>query len=381
MLFDSAVQALGGDHEPAREVEASPSLNLSQLRGARVLLVEDNELNQEVAMGLLEPANMSIDLAENGQVAVHMVGQHDYDLVLMDMQMPVMDGIAATKAIRSDPRFRTLPIIAMTANATDLDREMCREAGMNDHVTKPIDPDAMFTTVMKWTKPRRAQLSEPSAQKVEALSSQNPSDLPEIEGIDIKDGLSRVGGNVQLYRGLLVKFAAKHNDAGLQVTAALDRRDHEVAQRIAHTIKGVAGNIGIKRVHAAAERLEKAIRENNSTIPNLLQDFTSALRTQIDAIEQALPPPTPMPKSESNKSFDPIAASYGIRQLRSQLEASGGDSEETFRTVQSVLTGQVDKTRLDALGADISDFDFAGALSKLDDIVRDHSLTQEEVKG
>jgi CheY-like chemotaxis protein len=299
----------------------------------------------------------------------------------MDMQMPVMDGIAATKAIRSDPRFRTLPIIAMTANATNVDREMCREAGMNDHVTKPIDPDAMFTTVMKWTKPRRAQLSEPSAQKVEALSSQNPSDLPEIEGIDIKDGLSRVGGNVQLYRGLLVKFAAKHNDAGLQVTAALDRRDHEVAQRIAHTIKGVAGNIGIKRVHAAAERLEKAIRENNSTIPNLLQDFTSALRTQIDAIEQALPPPTPMPKSESNKSFDPIAASYGIRQLRSQLEASGGDSEETFRTVQSVLTGQVDKARLDALGADISDFDFAGALSKLDDIVRDHSLTQEEVKG
>ena len=106
MLFDSAVQALGGDHEPAREVEASPALNLDQLRGARVLLVEDNELNQEVAMGLLEPAHMSIDLAENGEVAVRMVGEHDYDLVLMDMQMPVMDGIAATKAIRSNPHFR-----------------------------------------------------------------------------------------------------------------------------------------------------------------------------------------------------------------------------------------------------------------------------------
>jgi two-component system sensor histidine kinase/response regulator len=381
MLFDSAVQALGGDHEPAREVEARPSLNLGQLRGARVLLVEDNELNQEVAMGLLEPAHMSIDLAENGQVAVRMVGEHDYDLVLMDMQMPVMDGIAATKAIRSNPRFRTLPIIAMTANAMDADREKCREAGMNDHVSKPIDPDAMFATVMRWTKPRRVQLSEPPAPKVEASSSHNPADLPEIEGIDIKDGLRRVGGNVQLYRGLLVKFAAKHNEAGLQVTAALDRGDHEVAQRIAHTVKGVAGNIGIKRVQFQAEKLEKAIRENDSTIPTILQDFTSALRTLIDAIERASLAAAPTPEAESSKSFDPVAASHEISLLRSQLEASGGESEETFRIVQSVLKGHVEKARLDALGADISDFDFAGALSKLDDIVRDHSLTQEEVKG
>ena len=381
MLFDSAVQALSGDHEPAREVEVSPSFNLDQLHGARVLLVEDNELNQEVAMGLLEPAHMSIDLAENGEIAVRMVGEHDYDLVLMDMQMPVMDGIAATKAIRSNPRFRTLPIIAMTANAMDVDREMCREAGMNDHVSKPIDPEAMFTTVIKWTKPHRARLSEPPAQKVEALSSHNPSDLPEIEGIDIKDGLRRVGGNVQLYRGLLVKFAAKHNDAGLQVTAALDRKDHEVAQRIAHTVKGVAGNIGIKRVQAAAERLEKAIRDNNSAIPTILQDFTSVLRTQIDAIERASLAAAPTPETESRKRFDPIAASHEIKVLRSQLEASGGESEEAFRTVQSVLKGKVEKARLDALGADISDFDFAGALSKLDDIVRDHSLTQKEVKG
>jgi CheY-like chemotaxis protein len=381
MLFDSAVQALGGDHETTREVEVSPSLNLDQLHGARVLLVEDNELNQEVALGLLEPAHMSIDLAENGEIAVRMVAEHDYDLVLMDMQMPVMDGIAATKAIRSNPRFRTLPIIAMTANAMGLDREMCREAGMNDHLTKPIDPDTMFTTVMKWTKPRRAESSKPPPQKVEPASSQDLSGLPEIEGIDVKDGLKRVGGNVQLYRGLLTKFAARNNDTGLQVTAALHSGDREVAQRIAHTVKGVAGNIGIKRVQAAAERLEKAIRENNSAIPSILQDFTSALRTQIDAIEQALPTAAPAPESESRKNFDPMAASHEIRLLRSQLEASGGDSAETFRTVQSVLTGQVEKAQLDALGADISDFDFAGALLKLDDIVREHSLNREEVKG
>jgi signal transduction histidine kinase/CheY-like chemotaxis protein len=381
MLFDSAVQALSGEHEPAREVEASPTLNLDQLRGARVLLVEDNELNQEVAMGLLEPAHMSIDLAENGEVAVRMVGEHDYDLVLMDMQMPVMDGIAATKAIRSNPRFRELPIIAMTANAMDADREMCRQAGMNDHVSKPIDPDAMFTTVMKWIKPRRARTSEPRAQRVEAASSQNPPDVPEIDGVDIKDGLKRVGGNSRLYRDLLMKFAAKHSDAGLQVSDALRIGDRNTAERIAHTVKGVAGNIGIKPVQFAAENLEKAIRENDSAIETILHDFTSVLRTQIDAIEQALPLETLVLEVESRKSFDPLAASHEITRLRSQLKASDGDSEETFRSLQSVLAGQVEKGRLDALGADISDFDFSGALLKLDEIVREHSLNREEVKG
>ncbi len=381
MLFDSAVQALSGDHEPAREVETSPTLNLDQLRGARVLLVEDNEVNQEVALGLIEPAHMSIDVAENGEVAVRMVGEHDYDLVLMDMQMPVMDGISATKAIRTNPRFSALPIIAMTANAMDTDRERCLEAGMNDHVSKPIDPDAMFATVMKWIKPRHGKFSEPPVQKVEATPSQNLPDLPEIEGIDIKDGLKRVGGNSRLYRDLLMKFAAKHSDAGLQISDALHIGDHNTAERIAHTVKGVAGNIGIKPVQFAAEKLEKAIRESDSAVPEMLQDFTSALRTQIDAIEQALPLETLVLEVESRKSFDPAAASHEIARLRSQLKASDGDSEETFRALQGVFTGQVEKARLDALAADISDFNFTGALLKLDDIAKEHSLNGEEVKG
>jgi len=383
MLFDSAVQALSGDQGPAREVEVSPAVNLDfdQLRGARVLLVEDNELNQEVAMGLLEVAPISIDLAENGEVAVRMVGEHDYDLVLMDMQMPVMDGIAATKAIRSNPRFRELPIIAMTANAMDADREICRQAGMNDHISKPIDPDAMFAKVMKWIKPRRARTSEPPAQKVEAASSQNFLDLPEIDGVDIKDGLKRVGGNSRLYRDLLIKFAAKHSDAGLQISDALHIGDRSTAERIAHTVKGVAGNIGIKPVQFAAEKLERAIRESDSAASTMLEDFTSVLRTQIDAIEQALPLETLVLEIEPRKSFDPIAASHEITRLRTQLKASRGDSLETFRTLRSLLASQVEKARLDALGADVSNFNFTEALLKLDEIVRQHSLNPEEVKG
>ncbi len=383
MLFDSAVQALSSDQGPVRESEVGSALNLDleQLRGARVLLVEDNELNQEVATGLLEVARMSIDLADNGEVAVRMVGEHDYDLVLMDMQMPVMDGIAATKAIRSDPRFHELPIIAMTANAMDADREICRQAGMNDHISKPIDPDAMFATVMKWIKPRRAPTGEPPARKFEAASSHNLPEVPEIEGVDIKDGLKRVGGNTRLYRDLLMKFAAKHSDAGLQISDALHMGDRGTAERIAHTVKGVAGNMGIKPVQFSAEKLEKAIRESDSAAPAMLQDFTFALRTQIDAIEQALPLETLVLEIEPRKSFDSVAASHEITRLRSQLEASDGDSEETFRTLRNVLAGQVEKARLDALGADVSNFDFAAALLKLNEIVREHRLNSEEVKG
>src|SRR5271155_1475000 len=238
-----------------------------------------------------------------------------------------------------------------------------------------------MNSVMKWIKPRHAQTSEPPVQKVKAASLQNLLDLPQIDGVDIKDGLKRVRGNSRLYRDLLIKFAAKHSDAGLQISDALHIGDHSTAERIAHTVKGVAGNIGIKPVQFAAEKLEKAIRESDSAASTMLQDFTSVLRAQIDAIEQALPLETLVVEIEPRKSFDPIAASHEITRLRSQLKASRGDSLETFRTLRSVLASQVEKARLDALGADVSNFNFTEALLKLDEIVREHSLDQEEVKG
>src|SRR5664279_1013748 len=196
MLFDSAIQVLGEAHDSVDDVRAPEGVDLEQLRGSRVLLVEDNELNQEVAMGLLETAGMSIDLAENGMVAVRKVSENEYDLVLMDMQMPVMDGVAATKAIRLNPRFLSLPIVAMTANAMDSDREMCLQAGMVDHVAKPIDPDQMFATIKKWIKARHPDAAaESTTAKVEAPGAPPAvASIPEIEGVDLADGLKRVGG-------------------------------------------------------------------------------------------------------------------------------------------------------------------------------------------
>ena len=150
-LFDTALSVLSADSEIRGDFVTAASLDTARTRGVRVVLVEDNEINQEVAIGQLEDAEIAVDLAENGEIAVRMVRNKDYDLVLMDMQMPVMDGVEATRVIRADPRFNSLP---MTANAMAADRDRCLEAGMNDHIAKPIDPEQLFRVLLRWTEDR-----------------------------------------------------------------------------------------------------------------------------------------------------------------------------------------------------------------------------------
>src|SRR6185437_7237860 len=169
--------------------QPGPSFDIERLRGARVLLVEDNEINQEVAIGQLEDAEAFVDLAENGEVALRMIADNDYDVVLMDMQMPVMDGIEATRIIRSNPRYESLPIIAMTANAMASDRMLCLEAGMNDHIAKPIDPDQLFGVLLRWL--RRAEgdgkglTTVPTARTADSQASTIELAVP---GIDVRAG-------------------------------------------------------------------------------------------------------------------------------------------------------------------------------------------------
>jgi two-component system sensor histidine kinase/response regulator len=156
MLFDALVRVFAGDvaaAAPAAAKAAAPAAgDFSQLKDARVLLVEDSKLNQIVAKGILAETGVAVDVADNGEIAVAKVRERPYDIVLMDMQMPVMDGITATKAIRADARFAGLPIVAMTANAMASDRDACLAAGMNDHVAKPIDPQELFATLRRWVR-------------------------------------------------------------------------------------------------------------------------------------------------------------------------------------------------------------------------------------
>ncbi|HJX84739.1 MAG TPA: response regulator, partial [Candidatus Angelobacter sp.] len=227
MLFDSIVQVLTDVRDPKREPQiTSPEIDLSSIRGAHVLLVEDNELNREVAIGLLEDAHLSIDQAENGAIAVQKLSKCDYDLILMDMQMPVMDGITATKAIRSNPRFASLPILAMTANAMDRDREMCLAAGMNDHLAKPIDPDKLFRALIQWIRPRAASAaaSATSSSAATSFPSIASGDLL-IPGIDAATALKRTGGNRKRYESLLQRFADSQAHVLDDIRAALAAKD------------------------------------------------------------------------------------------------------------------------------------------------------------
>jgi CheY-like chemotaxis protein len=284
--------------------------------------------------------------------------------------MPEMDGFTATKLLRADPRFQDLAIIAMTAHALVEERQRCLEAGMDDHVTKPIDPDALFATLNRWAKPRRVRAAGPAVKPPRMADNVI---LPEIEGIDVAGGLKRVAGNNRLYRDLLTQFATKQCEAATQVSAALETGDRKLAERIAHTVKGVAGNIGLGQISTFAEKLERAIRDADSAVPALLEEFTAVLHRQIQAIQRAMDNVTPSQPTERERSaaFDTGAASTAVTRLRALLEASDGDASDAFPTVERILVGAVEKRQLGALGAAISEFDFEGALVKLNEITKE----------
>jgi CheY-like chemotaxis protein len=268
MLFDTIIQAFGESmpetlrvaqrHE--QEAEA-----LEHIRGANVLLVEDNEINQQVAREILEGAGLKITLANDGQEAVNAVKENEYDAVLMDIQMPVMDGYTATRAIRKDERFKELPIIAMTAHAMAGDEDKSLEAGMNGHVAKPIDPDQLFSTLQKWIKPseKRVQVQQPEVPVEHPESDKAVPDeeqLPEsLPGFDLSAGLERLRGNKRLYRKLLLDFGAKYTEVAGEIHKALDSKDLKQAHSLIHNLKGLAGNLAAIDLQAASVNLEKLV--------------------------------------------------------------------------------------------------------------------------
>ena len=289
-LFDDVVRVLGGASEVPRSMGDESSGNFAQLatiRGARVLLVEDNDLNQEVALGLLRDAGFVVDLAEDGQRALDKLYAADYDIVLMDMQMPVMDGVTATVALRLDPRRQGLPVVAMTANAMQADRERCLAAGMNDHIAKPIEPEDLWKTLLKWVKPRHP----PSAVEPENKPVGDLSFLPGIEGLDSFNGLRRVLGKKAVYESMLRKFIIGQKSVVAAIAKALQENSWEDAERLVHTLKGVAASIGATDVAFLATQLESALRERQPRplIEVSLQQLAVPLDHLIGQLERHLP--------------------------------------------------------------------------------------------
>jgi two-component system sensor histidine kinase/response regulator len=288
-LFDATMQALGEDRAAPQAAAPRPAAGdaLEQLHGARVLVVEDNDINQQVARELLEAMGLVVDLAEDGVVALEKLQGPAYDLVFMDMQMPRMDGLAATRALRQVERLATLPVVAMTANAMEQDRRECLAAGMNDFLVKPIDPDQLTQALLQWIRPRGARPAAAAAQTAPGATA--AARLPQAPGLDTDRGLRNVLGREALYLDVLRRFVRGQGDAPARIAAALEAGDRELAERVAHTLVGTAGVLGADAIAADARALEHGIaRAGDDDVPALLEALDASLAAVLVPLREQL---------------------------------------------------------------------------------------------
>jgi two-component system, sensor histidine kinase and response regulator len=248
--------------------------------GYKILLVEDNEINQQVAMELLTTAGFEVDLRENGLLAVQAVQENQYDIILMDIQMPVMDGLQASHEIRAlGGKFSDIPILAMTAHAMVDDANKSLKAGMNAHITKPIVPDTLLTALANWTKPKVKTMQQTKPSQIDKI------DLPNLPGIDVECGLQRLQGNWEAYRRLLISFAHKQANAGEQIDTLIKQQSWSDAAALAHTLKGNCGNLCITQLFSQASAMEQFCRDENAlAAKNLLDEFNPRLAVVIGGL-------------------------------------------------------------------------------------------------
>lgn len=285
-MFDALMRLMGQPQarpEPELPPGSSPLEALGPLRGARLLVVEDNELNQQVAAELLSDAGFVVELAGNGREALVKLRQQPVDLVLMDMQMPVMDGLEATRAIRAQPDTRHLPVIAMTANAMAADRELCLAAGMNDHLAKPVDPDDLWRVLARWLKPSNRPVGPQPLRETDGAPVSLPTD---ITALDVGLGLKRVMGKRSLYRSMLVRFVAGQQATLQDLPQALLAQDWPLAERLAHSLKGLAGNLGATGLQQAAAELEEGLHLSAS--PEVLGRLSENVLQRLASLLEAL---------------------------------------------------------------------------------------------
>jgi two-component system sensor histidine kinase/response regulator len=354
MIVDTLVNVFAhGEVEVAGTAEGEQE---DRLRGARILLAEDNEINQQIAVELLQGAGASVRVTSNGREAVESLlrgpGPPPFDVVLMDLQMPEMDGYQATAKIRSEAKLAHLPIVAMTAHATIEERQRCLAAGMNDHISKPIDPAALFETLGRYCRSanERPTPPPPPASKPASTGHGTPSaaqapaavgDLPRFDGLETDEGLARVAGNRKLYVKLLRQFIEQQGKAVGQISAALSQGDQPLAERLAHTLKGVAGNIGAKSVQASAGVLEKLIRgqAEPNAVESAMREVTAALDPLLAGLCRCLPSSEPDRSSASSAplSADPVQARAAGNQLAKLLSDFDPGASEFVETNRELL--------------------------------------------
>ena len=374
MLFDS-VARLFGSREGAEDDPRSDGgqASLASIRGAKVLLVEDNELNQEVATELLRGAGLVVDVADNGKIGVDKVQAASYDIVLMDMQMPVMDGLTATRILREIPHFDALPIVAMTANAMQADREACRAAGMNDHVAKPIEPQELFDCLLRWVKPREGMGSgEAPSETTSAPAKPAEPAIPPLTGVDQALGLRRVLGKKNLYLNMLRKFETGLSKSVEEITTALATGDHARAELVAHTLKGAAGNIGHGGLQEAAAVVESAAkqREPLARIEAALTACAALLDPLISELRSGLPSEE---ETGGRGTADPEKVKALCAQLLPLLEQGDMKASDVLEENAAMLQAGLGNAASKVVEA-AANFDYDDALSQLKTLMAEKGI-------
>ncbi len=256
-----------------------------------ILIVEDNDLNQQIARELLEDKGVTVAVADNGAVAIEMLEVAHYDLVLMDIQMPVMDGYTATQKIRENVRFKDLPIIAMTANAMKVDVERCHDVGMNDYIAKPIDPEKVFTTIEKWlakaTVVKPTQLDIGVSNRIRAADTDDNLRIAfELEGFDTTQGVQRVGNKWHRYRELLTLFVENYSDAIKNVRELVNQKQYHEAIRCVHTLRGIVGNVSAEALYDVLCELDVCLQNGDlASLPGLIDKSDILLAQAVTRIE------------------------------------------------------------------------------------------------
>ena len=360
-LFDCIVESvqdkLGGKAHPDLGQTAS---GRPDLHGHHVLLVEDNDVNRELAEEMLCLTGLTVEVAVNGKEAVACVERAAYDLVLMDCQMPVMDGYEATRLIRADQRFAQLPIIAMTANALAADRERCIASGMNDHIAKPIDVALLYRTLAHWLK-------KPFSTPDKAPGTVQPTLSGELAILDEKAALYRLGGNRSLFDRVLSRFCTTQADAIERLEAWRQNGDGENMLLLAHTLCGLAGNIGADQFAASAKQLENQLRKSGLTDSEQIKLQLSELSTALAAVlsrasvlQAPLAANATMPEQPDSQEL-----AQAIRNLNHLLNKADASALHQLEAIEKALYGKLDPILIKQLVRDVENYEFDSAVETL----------------
>ena len=358
-LLDAVMVVMG--HEVISKTKTRNHLeevvaDIDNLHGSYILLVEDNELNQELAIDLLNSQAVSVRVANNGQEALDILKEEEFDGVLMDCQMPVMDGYETTIRIRKQDKYKKLPIIALTANVMVGDIEKACKSGMNDIISKPIRPNEMFKTMAKWISS-----SDERNREISQETKSDDIEIPNITGIDIEKGLVTTQNNRKLYKKLLLKFKASQSDFKEQFINALNSDDEDAPARVAHTLKGIAGSLGATKLYELSGILESSYKTkaNSENIDNELEDVVTELEPIISSLEQLEDRKETIEKTEE---LDVESANKLLQKLKTLLKDDDTEASDILEELQQVKGISRYKEELQKVSRLLDGYEFDEAL-------------------